>query len=173
VLDHKAKLKPAIMGAILIQLKNNNSFTEHPQRHLFDAMHPIRLGIIDKDTNIPFIHIVFALASRVALVQAMKPTGRVASNTTTSGDGPWMQSAALGASITQKFVPYNIWCSGTTHETFACIDPVENNTYNTLLQRILLMDMFAQEYNLMSEEIVRGNLPLAIERKAHLQSFSS
>ncbi|KIL64218.1 hypothetical protein M378DRAFT_628828 [Amanita muscaria Koide BX008] len=54
---------PKNVGVILWQGNNDAKFTDEPKRSLFKAMNPYKLGILNKEDNIPIIRIVFALAS--------------------------------------------------------------------------------------------------------------
>jgi hypothetical protein len=113
LLSNKA-LKPDNFGLILGQVKNDSSYTDTPQPHLFDAMDPVeRLHILEpKDKAIPLVKIFFALAAKT-------PCLKVTRHPPTS---------------TYNAVIYDIWCAGISPEIFGPINPVYAHVWEALLQ---------------------------------------
>ncbi|KAI0308934.1 hypothetical protein OF83DRAFT_138866 [Amylostereum chailletii] len=96
-------LRPDKVSAILIQVKNDKSYTTNVKECLFEAMDPLQLRIVAKDEHAkeakvkPVIRMVFALASSSSGIS--RPS--VVSN--------------------RKYTAYDIWCAGTSDQTFVPI----------------------------------------------------
>ncbi|KAI0313065.1 hypothetical protein OF83DRAFT_1066111, partial [Amylostereum chailletii] len=94
-------LHPDSVSAILVQVKTDRSYTTSPREYTFEATDPFQVGIFsdkgrsDAEAARPVIRMVFALAS--------------------SRSGT---SCPSSASAPDKFTAYDIWCAGTSHETF-------------------------------------------------------
>ncbi len=87
-------------------------------RHdIFDGMCPFHIGLFAKGAAPqPIIRMVFALASKGSAVKHLDVS-----------DMPRFKKA--------KFTAYDIWCAGTTPDTFGVIEPQEVDTYRALLLR--------------------------------------
>ncbi|TFY71749.1 hypothetical protein EVG20_g1246 [Dentipellis fragilis] len=115
------------VSAILIQVKNDLSFTDTVRTALFDGMSPFDIGLFSENVAepLPIIRIVFALASK-------KPAVR-------SNDVPQRTSPRIGEienrGNTKAFTAYDIWFAGASHETFKVITPEQDSTYQCLLAR--------------------------------------
>ncbi|PPR07502.1 hypothetical protein CVT26_013471 [Gymnopilus dilepis] len=112
-------LEPESVSAILIQVKNDASFTHNVCTALFDLMDPYEVNLFSKgETPSPITRLVFALASKRADVMFPSPGCR--SNRYVSND---------------KYTAYDIWVAGVTPESFGVISQDSVQTYNSLLQR--------------------------------------
>jgi len=102
--------------AILIQVKNDTSFGEEIHGHLFDAMNPFTINLFDKQSQpLPIIRMVFALASQTPAVKYCSP------------DRPDSPTYKPGG-----FTSYDIWCAGTSGETFPIMG-ADEDAYRGLL----------------------------------------
>ena len=89
------------MTVILIQVKNAKRYQGKISGNLFNYMDPFNVGLFSsEDKPMPFIRLVFALASIV--------------NNVTMAPHPSRHSG-------HGFTAYDIWCAGTSPETFGCI----------------------------------------------------
>ncbi|KAF8893733.1 hypothetical protein CPB84DRAFT_1732264 [Gymnopilus junonius] len=114
-------LEPKSVSAILIQVKNDLSYTHNVRTLLFDFMDPFKVHFLSKgDTpSFPIIRMVFALASKTATVtRPLIPTRR-----TTRLNSP------------DKYTAYDIWVAGATHESFGVISEAGASIYTHLLER--------------------------------------
>jgi len=101
--------------AILIQVKNDETFGANIHGHLFDAMDPFAIKLFDKGSHpLPIIRMVFALASKNSVAKYDQV------------DPPRLK---LGA-----FTSYDIWCAGTFSDTFPVIG-ADEDAYRGLLDR--------------------------------------
>jgi hypothetical protein len=107
------------MTAILIQVKNDKSFTK-VHEYLFEAMNPFHIGVFDDSTAQPrpIIRMVFALASsRCEVTHVARPRGSKA-------------KFRPG-----KFTAYDFWCGGLDDQTFPIIAGEDRMSYQRLLAR--------------------------------------
>jgi hypothetical protein len=112
--------------AILIQVKNDTSFGGNIHGYLFDAMDPFTVGLFNKRSRPrPIIRMVFALASKTSVV---KPDISPRSSPRTNKHG--------------NFTSYDIWCAGTSRETFPIMG-ADEDAYRRLVDRTRFPD---QEY---------------------------
>ena len=108
-------LRPDNITAVLIQVKNDRSFTDKMRTPLFAAMDPIDLGLFaGPSTALPVIRMVFALASPRPLVD-IPAQGR--------------------RNKFSKYTAFDIWCAGCCDKTFKVISADENAAYQSLLNR--------------------------------------
>ncbi|TFY52771.1 hypothetical protein EVG20_g10410 [Dentipellis fragilis] len=130
VLFHNA-LRRENISSILIQVKNDPSFTDAVRPNLFDLMDPFDVGVFPRDIDIgigsaerlPVIRMVFALASETPLVSSHdEPV-----EDTDEGEGEDAGKAASTA--------YDIWCAGVTDKTFKVVPEGEAYKYQTLVPR--------------------------------------
>ncbi|KAA1476427.1 hypothetical protein DENSPDRAFT_510988 [Dentipellis sp. KUC8613] len=121
VLFHDALCEKNV-SAILIQVKNDRSFTDSARTSLFDNMDPFDVGLYAREVEepLPIIRMVFALASEKA---------RIACN-----DRPLDPFPARKRGL-QKFTAYDIWCAGVTNETFKVVTVESALSYQSLLLR--------------------------------------
>lgn len=119
VLFHDS-LQPCNVSAILVQVKNDQSFTDKVKQYLFDSLNPFDAGVFAPGTEktLPVIRMVFALAAPTETVILYRP---------------WSQrsSTRLSAKRFAKIQAYDIWCAGATAKTFKVIEEEE------LLARLL------------------------------------
>ncbi|KAI0300779.1 hypothetical protein BC826DRAFT_619486 [Russula brevipes] len=120
------------MTAILIQVKNDKSFTK-VHEHLFDGMDPFRTGVFDESTAQPrpIIRMVFALASDTCEVKYTKSKIR-----------------------SDDFTAYDFWCGGLDTETFPLIDDEDRLPYQHLLARTR---DHGKPYDVGSKSVVHPN----------------
>ena len=106
--------------AILIQVKNDTSFGEEIHGHLFDAMNPFTINLFDKQSQpLPIIRMVFALASQTPAVKYCSPD---------RPDSPTYKPGGFSGTS------YDIWCAGTSGETFPIMG-ADEDVYRGLLDR--------------------------------------
>lgn len=107
--------------AIVIQCRNVLALS-HPNRAVFDAMHPVELGILSEDNPLPVIRLVLSLgtlnSSVVTLPTPEKP-----------GKPRTAKKAAKGYGQA-----YDIFASGPSSDTFAVIEETQKTTYEQLLK---------------------------------------
>ena len=109
--------------AILIQVKNDETFDGNIRDHLFEAMDPFTINLFDKESEPrPIIRMVFALASKTSVAKYVQ----VESSRCKRG----------------AFTSYDIWCAGTSRKTFPIIG-ADEDVYRGLLDRTRSR---AQEY---------------------------
>jgi len=128
--------------AILVQVKNDPCFGEEIHGHLFDAMDPFTIKLFDEESRpiqqekpednsqprgpLPIIRMVFALASE---------THAVKYDTSGPPNPPRIPK-------TGEFTSYDIWCAGTSSNTFPIMGGDEH-AYKELVTRTRFRD---QEY---------------------------
>jgi hypothetical protein len=126
------KLQQDNVSGIFIQVKNDKSFSSTPNLFLFDAMNPYFLGFFNMDEQkpVPIIRMVFALAANEACVKAVE-------------DAPVRKNPARGAKSKGEkkrtrrcpaYTAYDIWCAGTSAETFSVVKPGDEQVYAELLK---------------------------------------
>ncbi|KAI0261148.1 hypothetical protein BC834DRAFT_490945 [Gloeopeniophorella convolvens] len=147
------------VSAILIQVKNADSYGQNPRDSLFHNMNPFAGGIQmykAGETPLPFIRMVFALASQESAVKIIEPT---------RGSDRFVD----------PFTPYDIWFAGMAPETFPVVGN-EQNEYKVILQRSLPNANAAysssdpgasQQVNDARENIRRNSAPLCEPKAAH------
>ncbi|KAI0044973.1 hypothetical protein FA95DRAFT_1608076 [Auriscalpium vulgare] len=109
------RLQRTNVSAILVQVKNDASFTDTLRTSTFGFMDPYDVGIFEEDEPepVPVICIVTALASP-------RPGVKVA------GRRPHRTRL-------DKYTAWDIWIAGLSHETFVPIQQKENFVYQELL----------------------------------------
>lgn len=126
------KLQQDNVSGIFIQVKNDKTFSSTPNLFLFDAMNPYFLGFFNMDEQkpVPIIRMVFALAAKEACVKAVE-------------DAPVRKNPARGAKSKGEkkrtrrcpaYTAYDIWCAGTSAETFSVVKPGDEQVYAELLK---------------------------------------
>ncbi|KAI0316923.1 hypothetical protein OF83DRAFT_1124096 [Amylostereum chailletii] len=110
-------LHPDSVSAIIVQVKNDGSYTTTIKEYLFKAMDPFHVGVFSESGGShfktrPIIRMVFALASSKSGI-----------------------SAPASESVPANFTAYDIWCAGASHKTFVPIYPQEAAAYTFLLAR--------------------------------------
>jgi hypothetical protein len=150
------------MGLILVQVKNDHSFTTRPRGKLFHAMDPQELHIFSKkEANpVPVIRMVFALAASGGCVVPVSPPSPTQPSGAAKGNP--MNTAAIVDTLAEdsamdteestlpsdhshdptpaqnendKFTAYDIWCGRACAKTFAPIKPGEDELrYDHLLR---------------------------------------
>ncbi|KAM6501280.1 hypothetical protein JOM56_004294, partial [Amanita muscaria] len=141
------------VSAIFIQVKNNGKFSSTPNLFLFDAMNPYFLGFFDMDEQkpVPIIRMVFALASSVACVKAER------------------------ARTCPAYMAYDIWCAGTTAETFSVVKPGDERVYSDLLKLSRLFpDVYEADTEVDSAKSARRSMnPGTAAHPDHWTKFST
>ncbi|KAJ6558418.1 hypothetical protein DFH09DRAFT_529768 [Mycena vulgaris] len=162
-------LIPVVMGgtlekskitAILVQVKNSKSFGGRLFGPLFDAMDPVKVvGLFSKQTELPVIRMVFALASKSPNVSFRKSPVRRSPRTVqvSPGSSPPRSTRRPGS----RFSAYDIWCAGATHQTFEVIASEETSVYAALLLRSLNLPLV---YDLAGSQ--RGSTAIQKDRAA-------
>jgi len=112
ICEKQIQLSRQNISAILVQVKNNKSFTAHIKIPTFTKMDPPKL-IFPGATPLPVIRMVFALASNTA--RAHSPVVGIRNKRFAS-----------------SFTAYDIWCAGLSPETFRDMGP-DLEAYKILL----------------------------------------
>jgi hypothetical protein len=119
------------VSGIFIQVKNYKNFSSTPNLFLFDAMNPYFLGFFDMDEQkpVPIIRMVFALAASEACVKAVEyaPLRKNPPRRATSKE-------KKRARPCPAYMAYDIWCAGTSAETFSVVEPGDEQVYSELLK---------------------------------------
>jgi hypothetical protein len=170
-------LGPPTMSAILIQIKNDKSYTSTLEHGLFEGMDPIRRGVVGKGKDShPFIRMVFALAATEAACEVRPPIDhspvtlppkKKKKVSSTSDD-----KAPPVASINKEFAAYDIWCSGALSGTFACVRQEQERDYYHLLGREPLKEILSSKSsNSIIGSLTRSSYPLAMDDENHYNRF--
>ncbi|KAI0310213.1 hypothetical protein OF83DRAFT_1272611 [Amylostereum chailletii] len=122
------------ISAILIQVKNDPSYTDTVKGWLFDGMDPFLVGLYPSSLPVgtpvkPVIRMVFALASSESATVTKFSIRR--------------SPRSIVTTDIANFDAYDIWCAGTSSDTFGVIRSTESQTYDHLL---LLSRSFNQAY---------------------------
>ncbi|KAI0257920.1 hypothetical protein BC834DRAFT_848155 [Gloeopeniophorella convolvens] len=154
------------VSAIFIQVKIDDSFGPNPDSALFNTMDLFCIQVYKEgETPLPFIWMVFALASRESAVHIMKP------------DPTRLSPQLHGDAIT----PYDIWFAGMGPGTFPIVGD-EQEKYKVVLQRSLPDAKAAYkasdsegspEVNEARENIRRNFTPLCEIDPAHNAKYRS
>ena len=123
-LVYASHLGRSTISAIVIQVKNDATFTQEPKRYLFDAMNPFSIGFFDQaeENTLPVIRMVFALASPNPAVHVVN-------------DDEKRRSARLEANREpDRFTAYDIWCAQASHATFSVIKSEDEGIYGHLMR---------------------------------------
>ena len=156
------------VSAIFIQVKNDKRFSKTPYLFLFDAMNPYLLEFFDMDEQkpVPIIRMVFALAATKACVEAVEcvvprkhPSRRARSKGTKR------------ARLSPAYTAYDIWCAGTSAETFSVVEPCDEDLYSELLKASCLFPgVYEAETKIESAISARRNMNPGTA--AHLDHWS-
>jgi len=122
-------MDPKFVSAILVQVKNDASFTFAPSIPLFTMMDPLRVGLFSRNEAKasqlpPVLRIVFALASKEPIV--------------TAPSVPVRQSPRNPKSKESKptFTAFDLWIAGVSPESFGVIPDSDTHAqYKLLLDR--------------------------------------
>ncbi|KIL63609.1 hypothetical protein M378DRAFT_164281 [Amanita muscaria Koide BX008] len=117
------------VSGIFIQVKNDQIFSSTPNLFLFDAMDPYILGFFDVDEQkpVPIIRMVFALASSESCIKAVEGAS-LRKNPTRTATPKGKERAC------PPYTAYDIWCAGTSAETFSVVRPGDEEVYSDLLK---------------------------------------
>ncbi|KIL63636.1 hypothetical protein M378DRAFT_662372 [Amanita muscaria Koide BX008] len=117
------------VSGIFIQVKNDEKSSSTPDLSLFDAMNPYLLGFFDMDEQkpVPIIRIVFALASSEACVKTVE-------DASLRKNPPRITKSKGKERACPAYTAYDIWCAGTSAETFSVVKPSEEKVYSDLLK---------------------------------------
>ena len=176
---HSVKLEH--VSAILIQVKNDRSFTANVRTSLFTGMDPFKVGLFSKEVkaDLPIIRMVFALTSKDLIVKVIQPSPAsvqaATHRVTRARSSPTMKS--------DKFTTYDIWIAGATNKSFGVIKESEIGTYTKLLERSCknfngydLIDKAAFPSNMQIHERViarRKMHPGAATKHEHYENYVS
>ncbi|EPQ51580.1 hypothetical protein GLOTRDRAFT_140973 [Gloeophyllum trabeum ATCC 11539] len=120
-----APIEAQNISAILIQVKNDRSYSHKVQRTTFVGMDPRRVRLFTrKDSPLPVIRMVFSLGSWKAGLTVVQP--------------PERRSSRIPSS--RPFTAYDIWCAQISSDTFGVINSEKGEdvrAYESLLRRSL------------------------------------
>ncbi|KAM6495554.1 hypothetical protein JOM56_008260 [Amanita muscaria] len=160
------------VSGIFIQVKSDQRFSSIPNLFLFDAMNPYFLGFFDMDEQkpVPIIRMVFALASSESCVKAIE-------------DAPLRKNLPRRARSKGKerarpcpaYTAYDIWCAGTSAETFSVVKPSDEQVYSDLLKLCCLFsDVYEAHTEIDSAKSARRNMnPGTAAHPDHWSWFST
>ncbi|TFY74196.1 hypothetical protein EWM64_g9816 [Hericium alpestre] len=161
ILYWDSKLCAWNVTAILIQVKNDKSYTANVTHSLFTAMNPRRTGVFAQGAKVlHIIRIVFALAAKDPGVTAVQKSQRVAKPDT--------------------YTAYDIWCAGCTHTTFPVIHRNEDGVYQSLLEHSqAIFDVYevkdrhaeVSTNNIERPQIRRNMCPASEKNSSHWEKF--
>jgi hypothetical protein len=126
------KLGQDNISGIFIQVKNDRNFSSTPNLFLFDTMNPYFLGFFDMDKQkpVPIIWMVFALAVEDSHVRAVESIpSRKSLPRAAKAKAEKKQARRCPA-----YIAYDIWCAGSSAETFSVIHPGDEQVYAELLK---------------------------------------
>jgi len=124
------KLSQGNVTAILIQVKNNQTFGENIRGYLFDAMDPFHINLFNKDMRspLPIIRMVFALASKQDVVKwVVRPQALTSTRQT--------RATTRQSEQPDLYTSYDLWCAGISQSTFPVIGDDESALYQKILDR--------------------------------------
>ncbi|KIL63618.1 hypothetical protein M378DRAFT_24971 [Amanita muscaria Koide BX008] len=160
------------VSAIFIQVKNNGKFSSTPNLFLFDAMNPYFLGFFDMDEQkpVPIIRMVFALASSESCVMAVEDVPL--------RTNPPRRARSKGkdrARPCPAYTAFDIWCAGTTAETFSVVKPGDEQVYSDLLKPDRLFPgVYEEDTEIDSTKSARRNMnPGTAAHPDHWTKFST
>ena len=115
-------MKPEVVSATFIQMKNDRSYIANIRTSLFTEMDFFKVGLFSKGENdvYPIICMVFALAS-FSSVKAKEP--------------PRPAHFTGGSKKNDNYTAHDIWVAGATNLSFGVIELSENGTDTKLLER--------------------------------------
>ncbi|KIL68319.1 hypothetical protein M378DRAFT_158863 [Amanita muscaria Koide BX008] len=160
------------VSGIFIEVKSDQRFSSIPNLFLFDAMNPYFLGFFDMDEQkpVPIIRMVFALASSESCVKAIE-------------DAPLRKNLPRRARSKGKerarpcpaYTAYDIWCAGTSAETFSVVKPSDEQVYSDLLKLCCLFsDVYEAHTEIDSAKSARRNMnPGTAAHPDHWSWFST
>lgn len=138
-----AKLSRHTVTAILVQVKNDITFSNKVDATLFHGMNPFDVGLFSKgDTALPVVRMVFALASDIGGVEIPRPGLK---------------------HHPSKYTVFDIWCAGVSEDTFRDIGSDLFHYKSLLLRSVKLqdaLDLKEVKDNYRSKEMIqaRGGL---------------
>jgi hypothetical protein len=152
-------ITPENVSAIIIQVKNDGTYTKKPKLYLFDAMNPFWLGIFTKADRRPppIIRMVFALASSESSVSFITAKDRATIYSQQVKQKPQVKIAEQEAkNPSPAYTTFDIWCAKACHATFKAIETNEEANYANLLK---IKKVFPKAYEAGAEnDDLRQNL---------------
>jgi hypothetical protein len=124
--DGDGPLERSNMGVILIQVKNDASFTVEPRLELFELMDPYKLNVFDAEeaSPVPIVRMVFALAASEGTVRAVEQQRQ---------ERVERQKLSKGKAL-DEFTAYDIWCGRACRDSFGRVSEKNKETYEELLK---------------------------------------
>jgi hypothetical protein len=186
IIDSNLPVGRENVGLLIVQVKNDGTFSIRPHLSLFDAMDPFELGIYDRDelNPPPVIRMVFALAASSPCVRLVEMAGQAmpqrAANIRASVKIKNAFSAAKKKSTDKPkanrgYTAYDIWCGGASSKTFGYIlpeyDPVYANLLGMSMRRSLLYSQGAQGRQPAVQTQRRKLNPTDEEHSAHWENW--
>jgi hypothetical protein len=145
VIDKDKSLTKENVTALLLQSKNDVSYSTNVFPSLFHIMDPYALCIFDRSTENPppVIRMVYALASKESGVCVVKPPVRKALPRAAK------EKAAKTKLNKYAYTSFDIWCAQASSKTFRAIQTHEDGIYAELLkmsQDVPMMFQPPEEY---------------------------
>ncbi|KAF8325609.1 uncharacterized protein EI90DRAFT_3072219 [Cantharellus anzutake] len=136
------------MTVLMIQSKNDHSYSTKPSQDLFDKMDPSKLGIFPKkQKTLPVIRMVIALASKKSIVSVIGPPPRTQ---------PARQGKQLPIYRKNAYTSFDVWCARASSRTFRTIRPQDVATYDALLRLSKdVPEMFEPSETLIQDSVRR------------------
>lgn len=149
------RLRKENVSAILIQVKNDLSFSTSIRFKVFQGMDPFGISRVFSrhvKSHQPIIRLVFALASEKSAISFNPDTPRTTPR-------PVPKPEEEDGQPIPGYISFDIWCAGASSDTFRVIKESENHIYQQLLQRTLIRkDPFVVHFGLQQ---ITGDRALA------------
>jgi hypothetical protein len=150
VIDKDKPLTKENVTALLLQSKNDVSYSTNVFPSLFHIIDPYALGIFDRSTENPppVIRMVYALASKESGVCVVKPPVRKALPRAAKEKAAEKQAAETKLNK-YAYTSFDIWCAQASSKTFRAIQTHEDGIYAELLkmsQDVPMMFQPPEEY---------------------------
>jgi len=147
------------VSVIIIQVKNDGTYTIRPKLYLFDAMNPFWLRIFTQGDvrPPPIIRMVFALSSSEPSVSFIAVEQRALIYNREVKEKLQVKIAEQEAKKpSPSYTAFDIWCAKASHATFKVIKPTEEANYANLLK---IKKVFPEAYEAgAGNDVHRQNL---------------
>jgi len=152
-------VEPEFVTAILVQVKNDVSFSDVPSIPLFTTMDPFKVGLFsenDAEASAlpPVLRIVFALASKQPIVTAPPVPNQSPRNLESKDTKP-------------TFTAFDLWIAGISPESFRVIPDDDTHAQYKLLVDRTRNQFTGYRVRLENEIIQKARDPMDLKRTMH------